>query len=212
MFAQPAAATTRSQLREVVGLLDDRFPKAAEILAAAEADVSAYASFPRAHWRKIASTNPLERVNKEIKRRSNVVGIFPDDASVIRLVGAVLVDQHDEWPVTDRRYLSEESMNLIDQPRRTHPPRTPRRVASPTNTEGHSPHFHHATGHGRQFMDAALRARGMAGTACCPKQLSGGWHESIDNAANWIEVVVRSRTGRASAGPEPSTSDDRSSG
>ena len=68
----------RSQLHDVVGILEDRFTKAAELLAAAEADVSAYATFPRAHWRKIASTNPLERVNKEIKRRSNVVGIFPD--------------------------------------------------------------------------------------------------------------------------------------
>jgi transposase-like protein len=77
--------------------------------------VTAYATFPRAHWRKIASTNPLERINKEIKRRSNVVGIFPDDASVIRLVGAVLVDQHDEWQATERRYLSEGSMALIDQ-------------------------------------------------------------------------------------------------
>jgi putative transposase len=117
IFAQPDAATTRSQLHDVVGLLAERFPKAAELLAAAEADVCAYAAFPRAHWRKIASTNPLERVNKEIKRRSNVVGIFPDDASVIRLVGAVLLEQHDDWAVTDRRYLSEESMALIDQPK-----------------------------------------------------------------------------------------------
>ncbi len=69
-----------------------------------------------AHWRKIASTNPLERINEEIKRRSNVVGIFPDDDSVIRLVGAVLVDQHDEWQATDRRYLSEASMAQIDNP------------------------------------------------------------------------------------------------
>ena len=122
IFAQPDAATTRSQLHDVVGLLEDRFPKAAELLAAAEADVCAYASFPRAHWRKIASTNPLERVNKEIKRRSNVVGIFPDDASVIRLVGAVLLEQHDDWAVTDRRYLSEESMALIDHPKEVTPP------------------------------------------------------------------------------------------
>jgi putative transposase len=114
IHAQPDAAATRA-LHAVVGMLEDRFPKAAEILAADEGDVTAYATFPKAHWRKISSTNPLERIKKEIKRRSNVVGIFPDDASVVRLVGAVLLEQHDEWAVAERGYLSEESMAVIDQ-------------------------------------------------------------------------------------------------
>jgi putative transposase len=79
----------------------------------AKAEVLAFAAFPKAHWRKIWSTNPLERVNKEIKRRSRVVGIFPNNAAVIRLVGAVLIDMHDEWIATDRRYLSEASMTNL---------------------------------------------------------------------------------------------------
>jgi len=117
IFAQPDATATRAQLRDVVGLLEGQFPKAAKLLEDAEPDVTAYAAFPRAHWPKIASTNPLERINKEIKRRSNVIGIFPDDASVIRLVGAVLLEQHDDWAVSERHCLSEVSMALNDQPK-----------------------------------------------------------------------------------------------
>lgn len=116
IFVQPDTESTRTQLRQVAGMLETRYPKAAELLADAEHDVTAYAEFPQAHWPKIASTNPLERVNKEIKRRSKVIGIFPNDASVIRLVGAVLAEQHDEWQTNEKRYLSEGSMNQIGQP------------------------------------------------------------------------------------------------
>ena len=87
-----------------------RFPKLGPLMDDAKAEVLAFTAFPRAHWRKIWSTNPLERINKEIKRRSRVVGIFPNNAAVIRLIGAVLLDMHDEWIAGDRRYLSEGSM------------------------------------------------------------------------------------------------------
>jgi putative transposase len=110
IFAQPDAGTVAATFEEVRDQLTARFPKIGPLMDNAKNEVLAFTAFPRAHWTKIWSTNPLERANKEIKRRARVVGIFPNDASVIRLVGAVLADMHDEWQSGDRRYLSEASM------------------------------------------------------------------------------------------------------
>jgi putative transposase len=110
IFAQPDAAHVRSQLDEITSMLAGQFPDVAAMLDAAAEDLLAFTHFPQAHWKKIWSTNPLERLNGEIKRRTNVVGVFPNDAAVARLVTAVVVETHDEWAVTERRYLSEESM------------------------------------------------------------------------------------------------------
>jgi putative transposase len=110
IFAQPDAEHVREQLDVIATMLGRQFPKVEQMLREAAVDITAFADFPVSHWKKIWSTNPLERVNKEIKRRSRVVGIFPNSAAVIRLVGAILIDMHDEWIAGDRRYLSEGSM------------------------------------------------------------------------------------------------------
>jgi transposase-like protein len=109
IFDQPDAQTTRAQHMRVADQLAERFGAAAELLEQAEPDILAFTSFPEAHWRQIRSNNPQERLNKEIRRRTDVVGIFPDRAAVIRLVGMVLAEQHDEWAV-GRRYMSAESL------------------------------------------------------------------------------------------------------
>ncbi len=116
IFAQPDPEAVSKAWDEVRDQLAASFPKVGPLMDETKAEVLAFTSFPKAHWRKIWSTNPLERVNKEIKRRSRVVGIFPNAAAVIRLVGAVLIDMHDEWIAGDRRYLSEESMALLNDP------------------------------------------------------------------------------------------------
>jgi putative transposase len=113
IFAQPDAQTVAATWDDVRDQLAARFPKIGPLMDEAKAEVLAFTAFPRSHWSKIWSTNPLERVNKEIKRRARVVGIFPNDAAVIRLVGAVLADMHDEWQSGERRYLSEGSMALL---------------------------------------------------------------------------------------------------
>ncbi len=98
---------------QVIERLEPTVPKVCRLLEDAEEDLLAFYAFPQAHWSKLRSTNPLERVNREIGRRSNVVGIFPNDLSVIRLAGALLIEQNDEWLVC-RRYLSVESMGLLN--------------------------------------------------------------------------------------------------
>jgi putative transposase len=109
IFAQPDAPTTHAQHARVIEQLAERFPAAAQMLQDAGPDILAFSSFPQPHWRQIWSNNPQERLNKEIRRRTDVVGIFPNRAAVIRLVGMVLAEQHDEWQVV-RRYMSPESL------------------------------------------------------------------------------------------------------
>jgi putative transposase len=95
-------------------MLQRSHPKVAGMLDDAKEDLLAFTGFPAKHWRQIWSTNPLERVNKEIKRRTDVVGVFPNPAALLRLSGAVLVEQHDEWEAADRRYFSAASMTELE--------------------------------------------------------------------------------------------------
>ncbi len=113
IFSQPDQKEAKKQLQLVASFLKGRFPRVAELLLEAEEDILAHMTFPRAHWRRISSTNPLERLLREIGRRCDVVGIFPNRKAALRLVGAVVAEQQEEWEV-GRRYFSEESMSLIE--------------------------------------------------------------------------------------------------
>ncbi|QEY31187.1 IS256 family transposase [Synechococcus sp. RSCCF101] len=117
VFVQPearAAGQQWEQWEQVTTMLTEKFPAAAALMEQAKEDVLAFRAFPPEHWRKIWSTNPLERLNKEIKRRTRVVGIFPNDAAIIRLVGALLLEQQEEWQLDGRRVFSEQSMAKLD--------------------------------------------------------------------------------------------------
>jgi transposase-like protein len=115
IFAQPDHPSAMAQLHQVADALRPRFPAASDLLTEAAEDVLAHVHFPSEHRRHLHSTNTLERLHKEVKRRSSVVGIFPDRGSLIRLVGMILAEQDDEWAVAERRYFSVESMAKIGQ-------------------------------------------------------------------------------------------------
>jgi putative transposase len=132
IFAQPDAAAVAEQFDRITTTLGAQFPDVVAMLTDAREDLLAFSAFPLEHWRKLWSTNPLERVHREVKRRCDVVGVFPNDAAIDRLVTAVIVEQHDEWAVAERRYLSETSMarlRQIDQAQLPASRRTRRRLA-----------------------------------------------------------------------------------
>jgi len=116
-FAQEDAAAAKAQWRKVADQLRPKLPKLAAFMDEAEADVLAYMDFPAAHRAKLHSTNPLERLNGEVKRRTDVVGIFPNEAAITRLIGAILLEQNDEWAVQRARYMTLETIApLSDNP------------------------------------------------------------------------------------------------
>jgi putative transposase len=139
IFAQPGQQQVRAHVDLVADMLAGQFPAVAQMLLDAKADLTAFADFPDSHWRKIWSTNPLERLNREVKRRTDVVGIFPNPAALLRLSSCVLIEAHDEWQDSDRRYLSEHSMALLNppaptvlEPKTTSPNTTPGREIAAT--------------------------------------------------------------------------------
>jgi len=123
IFNADTGQEARERLTEVVERLRTPAAKVAGLLEQAEEELLAFYSFPREHWTKLRSTTPLERVNKEIGRRSDVVGIYPNDRALIRLAGMLLVEQNDEWLV-QRRYLSDHSIRLVLSAKRTEDPRS----------------------------------------------------------------------------------------
>lgn len=156
IFAQTTAEAVTAQDKAVIDSLRSSFPEIAAILEAAEADLTAFAPLPREHWQKIWSNNPIERLNRKIKRRADVVQIFPGRDSVTRLIGAVPQEQHEEWRYGERRYFSDVSMRKLihtlyehtEPPRGGSPRAPPSKCYSPRKTPPHRKQrqLHHNTG------------------------------------------------------------------
>jgi putative transposase len=125
-FTQETLEAARAEWRAVADRLRDRFPKLGELMDAAEDDVLAHLSFPKEHWPQLHSTNPLERLNGEIKRRTDVVSIFPNEEAIVRLVGALLLEQNDEWAASRARYMSLEKLAQFSDD----PQAKPKRIAA----------------------------------------------------------------------------------
>ena len=119
IFAQPDTDHVEAQVAEVATMLRRSFPEVSTMLLDAAEDITAFRHFPQAHWKKLWSSNAIERLNAAIKQRTRVVGIFPNDAAALRLITTVCVDEHDEWLAAERRYMSQESMELLRNPTAT---------------------------------------------------------------------------------------------
>jgi putative transposase len=150
-FTQETAEAALNEWRAVADRLRDRFRKLAELMDEAEHDVLAHMAFPKDHWQQLHSTNPLERLNGEIKRRTDVVAIFPNENSIVRLVGALLLEQSDEWAV-QRRYMSLETLDGLCDDAARRPRKLLRHDTGPNNlTSGYDRRFlHHHSGHDRE--------------------------------------------------------------
>ena len=196
IYQQPSPQEVHSQLERVVDQLSERFPQASSMLAEAGADVLAFTGFPGAHWKQVWSNNPQERLNKEIRRRTDVVGIFPNRPAVRRLIGAVLAEQHDEWAV-GRRYLTpgvttkQEALQEVshNQPR----PDTINRGLSSTIRMTHS---YTTSGDSGDLTDAyragCSRRHSPAGDAvCCALCLCLRAHSTTRSyACGWFPCTV----------------------
>jgi transposase-like protein len=147
-YAEADAEGARRQWRTVADQLRPKVPKLAALMDSAEEDVLAYMSFPTAHRAKLHSTNSIERLNGEIKRRTDVVGIFPNEAAVVRLVGAILLEQSDEWATQRSRYMTLETVAAVSDTGQVRLSAVPARPGGPTRQEPSL--LHHALGHDLQ--------------------------------------------------------------